>query len=89
MEVNEPNIADQSYGTAIYSAREQWKERQEMERFLHHYTRWEAHGDSDGLERKMGDTVCTRLAPVVKAAAEFDGSPDFNFGGKGVSRLTM
>lgn len=33
----------------------------------------------------MADTVCTRLAPVVQAAIDFDGSPTFNFGGKGLS----
>jgi ankyrin repeat/IBR domain-containing protein 1 len=76
---------DQGYGTSIHAAREQWKERQEMARFLHHYTRWEAHGESATLERKMGDAVCTRLAPVVDAAIDFDGSPTFNFGGKGES----
>jgi hypothetical protein len=54
-----------------------------MARFLHHYTRWEAHGESATLERNMGDSVCSRLAPVVDAAIDFDGSPTFNFGGKG------
>ena len=54
-----------------------------MARFLHHYTRWNAHGESATLERKMCDTVCSRLAPVVEAAIDFDGSPTFNFGGKG------
>lgn len=77
---------DQGYGTAIHSATSQWRQRQEMARFLHHYTRWEAHGESAALERKMGDTVYTRLAPVVDAAIEFDGSPLFNFGGKGESK---
>ena len=33
----------------------------------------------------MGDSVCTRLAPVVEAAIAFDGSPLFNFGGNGLS----
>lgn len=56
-----------------------------MARFVHHYTRWEAHGESSSLEQHMADTVCERLAPVVDAAAEFDGSPEFNFGGKGLS----
>ena len=54
-----------------------------MARFLHHYTRWEAHGDSARLERKMAEVASSRLAPVVEAATEFDGSPNFNFGGKG------
>ena len=54
-----------------------------MARFLHHYTRWNAHGESATLERKMCDTVCSRLAPVVEAAIDFEGSPTFNFGGKG------
>jgi len=75
----------QGFGTAIHSAREQWQERQRMARFLHHYTRWNAHGESATLERKMCDTVCSRLAPVVEAAIDFDGSPTFNFGGKGLS----
>jgi len=33
----------------------------------------------------MADTVCTRLAPVVEAAIDFDGRQTFNFGGKGLS----
>jgi hypothetical protein len=78
-------VNDEGYGTAIYSAREAWKKKQEMNRFIHHYTRWEAHRESAALERKMGDSVCTRLAPVVEAAMEFDGSPVFNFGGQGLS----
>lgn len=76
---------DQGYGTAIHSAREAFRARQEMARFVHHYTRWEAHGESAALEQNMADSVCTRLEPVVKAAAEFDGSPEFNFGDKGLS----
>lgn len=80
------NLPDeQGYGTAIHSAREAFRVRQEMARFLHHYTRYEAHGESSTLEQNMADTVCTRLASVVGAAAEFDGSPEFNFGGKGLS----
>ena len=35
----------------------------------------------------MGDTVCKRLAPVVEAAIDFDGSPQFNFGGQGKGYL--
>ena len=82
---SEPDAAnDQGYGTAIYSAKEQWRERQEMARFLHHYTRWEAHGDSARLELKMGEVASSRLAPVVEAAADFDGSPNFDFDGKGM-----
>eukprot|EP00934_Nitzschia_sp_Nitz4_P004865 Nitzschia sp. Nitz4//scaffold44_size153857//115497//119767//NITZ4_002740-RA/size153857-augustus-gene-0.10-mRNA-1//1//CDS//3329552214//4855//frame0 len=77
--------SDEGYGTAIHSAREAYYRRQEMARFVHHYTRWEAHDESGRLERKIGDSVCSRLAPVVKAAKEFDGSPSFNFGGKGLS----
>jgi Ariadne domain len=76
---------EEGYGTAIYSAREAWKTKQETNRFIHHYTRWEAHAQSASLERKMQDSVCTRLAPVVEAAMAFDGSPVFNFGGQGLS----
>ena len=83
-EVNGPS-GDQGYGTAIHSAREAFRVRQEMARFVHHYTRWDAHGESAALEQNMADTVCTRLAPVVAAATDFDGSSDFNFGGKGLS----
>ena len=77
---------DQGYGTAIHSSRVAWKQKQEMARFLHNYTRWEAHAESATLERKMGESVCVRLAPVVKAAFDFDGSSEFNFGGKGASK---
>jgi Ariadne domain len=77
--------SDEGYGTAIYSAREAWKAKQESNRVIHHYTRWEAHAQSASLERKMQDSVCSRLAPVVEAATTFDGSPVFNFGGHGLS----
>ncbi|KAL3917601.1 MAG: hypothetical protein SGILL_004635, partial [Bacillariaceae sp.] len=73
------------FGTAANAARTAWRKKQEMDRFIHHYTRWEAHEQSATLERKMGDAVCTRLAPVVEAAMEFDGSSLFNFGGQGLS----
>eukprot|EP00980_Cylindrotheca_fusiformis_P028728 scaffold22640_cov138-Cylindrotheca_fusiformis.AAC.9 len=76
---------DQGYGTAIHSAREHYRKKQEINRFLHHYTRFEAHGQSATLERRMAETASSRLAPVVDAAIEFDGSPAFNFGGKGLS----
>lgn len=74
---------DEGFGTAIYSARQQYRKRQEMNRFLHHYTRYEAHDQSAKLERNMAETATTRLAPVVAAAIEFDGSRAFNFSGKG------
>lgn len=74
---------DQGFGTAIHSAREQYRQRQEMNRFLHHYTRYEAHGESANLEKKMAASASSRLAPVVYAAIDFDGSRNFNFGGKG------
>lgn len=57
----------------------------QMQRFLHHYQRYFAHAESAELEKKMGGTVCTRLAPVVDAAIQFDASPGFNFGGIGLS----
>ena len=75
----------EGYGTSIYTARQAWRKKQEMKRFLHHYSKYSAHEESSILERKMGDSVCTRLAPVVEAAIDFDGSPLFNFGGNGLS----
>jgi ankyrin repeat/IBR domain-containing protein 1 len=78
---------DQGYGTAIHSAREGYRKKQDVNRFLHHYTRYEAHDQSAALERKMAETASTRLAPVVDAAIEFDGSPGFNFGGKGMTSI--
>ena len=75
---------DQGYGSAIHSARSQWKQKQLMARFLHHYTRWNAHGESATLESKMCDSVCSRLAPVVEAACnDVELDANFNFGGKG------
>lgn len=79
------SLNDSGYGASIHTTRRAWKKKQDIKRFLHHYSRWEAHKDSHILEQKMGDTVCTRFAPVVKAAIQFDGSPAFNFGGKGLS----
>jgi len=76
---------NQGYGTAIHSSRDQYRKRQEMNRFIHHFTRYAAHGDSARLEGRMAENASIRLAPVVDAAIEFDGSPAFNFGGKGLS----
>jgi len=76
---------EQGYGTAIHSARAAYRKKREMDRFLHHYTRWNAHAESARLERKMSETSSIRLAPVVDAAVEFDGNAHFNFGGKGLS----
>jgi hypothetical protein len=76
---------NEGYGTAIYSARHQHRQRQEMNRFLHHYTRYEAHDQSARLEQRMAENTSARLARVVDAAIEFDGSLAFNFGGKGRS----
>mmetsp|Transcript_35230 Transcript_35230/g.85386 ORF Transcript_35230/g.85386 Transcript_35230/m.85386 type:complete len:1203 (+) Transcript_35230:195-3803(+) len=81
----EPGEDDEGFGTAIYSARQQYRKRQDMNRFLHHYTRYEAHGQSARLERHMAQNATKRLAPVVTAAIAFDGSPAFNFSGKGLS----
>jgi len=80
-----PHLADQGYGSAVHSARSAWKKSRTMARFLHHYRRWIAHAESAALERHMADTACSRLAPVIEAAIEFSGFPDFNFGGKGLA----
>ncbi len=76
---------DQGYGSSMHTARKAWKRKQEIRRFLDHYSHWEAHKESNALEQKMADTACTRLSQVVEAATDFDGSPTFNFGGKGLS----
>ena len=80
-------INDHGYGSSMHTSRKAWKKKQDIKRFLHHYSRWEAHADSNRLEKKMADTVCIRLAPVVEAAIDFDGRQSFNFGGKGLSFL--
>lgn len=69
----------------MHETRSAGKKSRDMARFLHHYQRYSAHAESAELERKMRDTSCERLAPVVSAAIEFDASPDFNFGEKGLS----
>jgi len=76
---------DEGFGTAIHSSKQQYRKRQEINRFLHHYTRYEAHDQSARLERNMAESATNRLAPVVAAAIDYDGSPAFNFGGKGLS----
>jgi len=81
----EDMMNEHGYGSSMHTARKAWKKKQEIKRFLHHYSKWDAHKESSELEQKMADTVCVRLAPVVDAAIEFDGSPSFNFGGKGLS----
>jgi hypothetical protein len=74
-----------TYGTAMHETRIAGKRSKEMARFLFHYQRYNAHAESAGLEQKMSETSCERLAPVVTAAIKFDASPNFNFGGRGLS----
>ena len=82
--MNNPEVMAQTYGTAMHNTRVAWKKSKEMKRFLHHYTRWNAHIDSRELEKVMSETVCTRLAPVVDAAADFMCNDKFNFEGRGM-----
>jgi hypothetical protein len=82
--MNNPEVMAQTYGTAMHATRVAWKKSKEMKRFLHHYTRWNAHMESAALEKQMSENVCTRLAPVVDAAAEFTCDKNFNFDGKGI-----
>jgi len=77
--------SENTYGTALHSARVAWKRSKEMGRFLHHYRRWMAHSESATLERKMAQTAYMRLAPVVEAAIDFNCDEKFDFGGKGLS----
>lgn len=81
-EGNEGNN-DHEYGSAVHASRVAFKKATEMKRFLHHFSRWSAHKESAALEQNMADTACSRLAPVVEAAVEFNGSAHFDFGGKG------
>ena len=82
--MNNPEVMAQTYGTAMHETRVAWKKAKEMKRFLHHYTRWNAHMESAALEKMMSENVCKRLEPVVDAAAEFMCDSNFNFGGKGL-----
>jgi hypothetical protein len=87
--MNSPEVMAQTYGTAMPASRVAYKKAKEMKRFLHHYTRWNAHLESAALEKNMSENVCTRLAPVVDAAAEFACDKNFNFDGKGMCFLSM
>lgn len=71
------------YGSAVHSARVAWKKSKEMSRFLHYYSRWNAHSESLAIERKKEESVCARMAPVVEAAVEYTHDQNFNFQGKG------
>ena len=72
------------YGTSEHETRAARKKSKEMGRFLHNYQRWHAHADSAALERRMAESVCTRLAPVVREVIDYSGS-EYVFGGKGLS----
>lgn len=80
----DPRLMQITYGTAMHESRVAKKRSKDMARFLHHYARWNAHAESAALERNMGETVCTRLAPVVREAIAFNGD-EHVFGGKGLS----
>lgn len=83
----DPTRMELTYGTAMHEARVSRNRTREIGRFLHHYRRWNAHFESATLERKMRDTVCERLAPVMKAATKFSETynGEFDFGGHGLS----
>jgi hypothetical protein len=81
--MNNPEVMAQTYGTAMHETRIAWKKSKEMKRFLHHYTRWNAHMESAALETMMSESVCSRMAPVVDAGSDYTCDPNFNFNGKG------
>jgi hypothetical protein len=81
---SDPSAMANIYGTAMHESRVAKRRSKDMARFLHHYARWNAHDESASLERNMGETVCTRLAPVVREAIAFNGN-EYVFGGKGLS----
>jgi len=85
VDLSDPRTMEATYGTAMHHTRVAMKRSRDMARFLHHYQRWNAHAESAALERRMGDTVCQRLEPVINAAVEFTCDPSFNFSGKGLS----
>lgn len=84
VDVNDPRTMEVTYGTSMYDTRAAKKKAKEMNRFLHHYQRWNAHAESARLERKMGESVCTRLAPVVREVVRLTGD-DFILPRKGLS----
>jgi Ariadne domain len=80
----DPSTMDATYGTAMHESRIAKKRSMDMDRFLHHYARWNAHEESSVLEGRMRDSVCTRLAPVVREAIAFNGD-EYILDGKGLS----
>jgi len=83
-DMGDPRTMEVVYGTAMHETRAAKKRSKEMARFLHHYRRWHAHAESAALEGQMGNTVCSRLAPVVREVIDISGS-EYVFGGKGLS----
>lgn len=57
-------------GTSQQNARQTRKAAKAMARFLHHFSRFNAHKESSDLERNMSLCVCTRLKPVIQAAKD-------------------
>eukprot|EP00816_Leptocylindrus_hargravesii_P005436 CAMPEP_0196821042 /NCGR_PEP_ID=MMETSP1362-20130617/77541_1 /TAXON_ID=163516 /ORGANISM="Leptocylindrus danicus, Strain CCMP1856" /LENGTH=1396 /DNA_ID=CAMNT_0042200105 /DNA_START=339 /DNA_END=4526 /DNA_ORIENTATION=- len=57
-------------GTSQQNARQTRKNAKAMARFLHHYSRFNAHKESSDLERNMSLCVCERLKPVIQVAKE-------------------
>jgi len=56
--------------TADSVARATLRTSRAMSRFIHHYSRYNAHKKSYDLEQNMADHVCERLKPVIAASAE-------------------
>lgn len=84
-DAGDDDLPERRYGNAVHSSVIANRRREDMDRFLHHYRRFNGHEESAKLERIMSETVCDRLAPVVDAAIEFNGYDDFDFSGMGIS----
>jgi Ariadne domain len=84
-DINDPRTMEVTYGTSMFDTRTTKQKSKEMNRFLHHFQRWNAHSESAALERKMGDSVCERLALVVEEAIRLNGGDNAVFLGKGLS----
>ena len=84
-DLSDPRTMSHTYGTAMHETRIAKRRIKEMERFLHHFHRWNAHSESSTLETRMLENVQEKMKPVVSAAELFTSDKDFNFNGVGLS----
>jgi len=84
-DTNNAPLTSHAFGTSLHTSRMARKRAKEMARFLHHFSRFTAHKESEYLERKMADTIELRLDLMISAALNECGDISLDLGTSGVT----